>query len=228
MSRSKSRPPSLIIKRRCRLGAFHHPTPGQWKVRCCRGRRTNSRFQPPTSLPTAPACRVGFNRAPATLQDQWSRPGPVCAGCTATASNSPIDHYLALAPLHPGIVTPMGNLEPALELTGQGPQGVALSARFRPPSAAKVAGKHPPRHPAAIADGSPPPRGYLTGRPPGLGGGSIQQLPLPVVQVGGVIWSVHTPRMRLYASFYLFDTLRQSESVIISWQLVQQDWAMPA
>ena len=41
----------------------------------------------------------------------------------------------------------------------------------------------------------------------------FQQLPLPVVQVGGVIWSVHTPRLRhsarsspscLYASFYLF------------------------
>ena len=78
--------------------------------------------------------------------------------------------------------------------------------------------QHPPRASGAqhIADGIHHlPAGVFDGTAAGFGRRQqrFQQLPLPVVQVGGVIWSVHTPRLRhsarsspscLYASFYLF------------------------
>ncbi len=81
----------------------------------------------------------------------------------------------------------------------------------------QVMRQHPPRASGAqhIADGIHHlPAGVLDGTAAGFGRRQqrFQQLPLPVVQVGGVIWSVHTPRLRhsarsspscLYASFYL-------------------------
>ena len=81
--------------------------------------------------------------------------------------------------------------------------------------------QHPPRASGAqhIADGIHHlPAGVFDGTAAGFGRRQqrFQQLPLPVVQVGGVIWSVHTPRLRhsarsspscLYASFFFLDTL---------------------
>ena len=82
----------------------------------------------------------------------------------------------------------------------------------------QVMRQHPPRASGAqhIADGIHHlPAGVFDGTAAGFGRRQqrFQQLPLPVVQVGGVIWSVHTPRLRHsarsspschYASFYLF------------------------
>ena len=115
------------------------------------------------------------------------------------------------------------------DLTGPGPQGVMgpLPGSVPAPSAEVMEGgapgwqvmrQHPPRASGAqhIADGVHHlPSRVLDGTAAGFGWRQQrpQQLPLPVVQVGGISWPFHAPRLRQparsspschCASFYLF------------------------